>query len=179
MTTYGVYGTPHVGRLAGETLTASLLNVHLRDNLNAAFPTGSLHYVMQAETSVETTINGFLLEANGVDVSRTTYASLNTVLSGLSYPFGNGDGSTTMGLPDCRARALMNAGSNAAMDIGDNDGVAESSRQAKHTILRCCCELVPWPRRFTKSMNERSYRHSEKIILSAVSRQSRLGFLRS
>lgn len=118
--------------VASETLTAALLNQELRDNLNAAFPVGSLHWFMQSETSVATPIGGFALEANGVAVGRTTYSALNTVLSGLSYPFGSGDGSTTCNLPDLRGRSAWMCGSNAACDIGDNDGVTESSRQPKH-----------------------------------------------
>jgi len=120
---------------SGEVLTAADMNQQLRDNMNAAFPIGGLHYFMQNGTSVETQINGFALETNGVAVSRTTYANLNTLLSGMSYPFGTGDGSTTFNLPDTRGRALyhMAASGNADVNgIGDNDGVALASRSPKH-----------------------------------------------
>jgi microcystin-dependent protein len=118
--------------VAGETLTAALMNQQVRDNWNAAFPTGSLHFRMQAATSVETTVDGFALEANGVAVSRTTYSALQTKLAGLSYPFGSGDGSTTMNLPDLRGRAVVmhatSGGHSSVNALGDSDGVALASR---------------------------------------------------
>jgi len=120
---------------SGEVLTAADLNQQLRDNLNAAFPVGTIMYFMQNGTSVATVINGFALECNGVAVSRTTYTNLNTLLSGMSYPFGSGDGSTTFNLPDTRGRALyhMAASGNADVNgIGDSDGVALASRTPKH-----------------------------------------------
>lgn len=124
--------------VAGETLTAALLNQELRDNLNAAFPVGSLHYFMQAATSVETTVNGFAVEANGVNLSRAGYAALNTKLAGLSYPFGSGDGSTTFGLPDLRGRALWahatGSGHAQVNALGDTDGLALASRRPSDTV---------------------------------------------
>lgn len=118
--------------VAAETLTAALMNAQVRDNWNAAFPVGSLHWRMQSETGVETTVDGFGLETNGVAVSRTTYSDLQTKLSGLSYPFGSGNGTTTMNLPDLRGRSPVMCGSHADVDIGDSDGVSESSRTPKN-----------------------------------------------
>lgn len=87
---------------------------------------------MQSETSATVTvINGFIIECNDGTPSRTTYSALNTLLSGLSYPFGNGDGSTTFNVPDLRGRGAWCAGSHADVDIGDSDGVAASSRTPK------------------------------------------------
>lgn len=119
---------------AGDELTAAFWNAQVRDNWNAAFPVGSLHWRMQAGTTTETTIDGFVLEANGVAVSRTTYSALNTKLSGLSYPFGSGNGSTTMTLPDLAGRTpvSMASGGNANVDaVGDSDGNAKASRNPK------------------------------------------------
>lgn len=127
--------TAPVTWVAGQVLTAANLNQQLRDNLNAAFPVGSIHYFMQAGTSVETTVNGFALEMNGVAVSRTTYTNLNSLLSGLSYPFGSGDGSTTFTLPDARGRALYHAAAGGNADVStlaNSDGLALASRSPKH-----------------------------------------------
>lgn len=122
----------------GETLTAALLNQELRDNLNAAFPVGSVHYFMQAATSVETAINGFAVEANGVAISRTTYSALNTKVAGLSYPFGSGDGSTTFNLPDIRSRALYmhgtGSGHSQVNGLGDSDGLTLANRRPSDTV---------------------------------------------
>lgn len=112
------------------------MNTHLRDNLKALSPVGSLLFVVQAATSVETLINGAWLECNGVAVSRTTYAELNTKLSALSYPFGNGDGSTTFNLPDLRGRALWmhgtGSGHSSVNALGDSDGEALANRGPQH-----------------------------------------------
>jgi microcystin-dependent protein len=50
--------------------------------------------------------HGQWLLCDGATISRTTYSALNTLFFGLtpSYPFGNGDGSTTFTLPDMRGR---------------------------------------------------------------------------
>ena len=117
--------------VASETLTAALLNQELRDNLNAAFPVGSLHYFMQAGTTVETTINGFALECNAVAVARATYASLHSKVSGLGYPFGSGDGSTTFNLPDLKGRGLHGMAASGHADVnalGDSDATSVGSR---------------------------------------------------
>ena len=125
--------------VASETMTASLMNAHLRDNLNAAFPVGSLSFYMQAATAAAvTTINGFALEVNGATPSRTTFASLNTLLSGLSYPWGSGDGSTTFTLPDLRGRGLVFAsGTGGHTDVnamGDQDAISLASRTPKGSV---------------------------------------------
>jgi microcystin-dependent protein len=55
--------------------------------------------------------NGFLL-CNGSAISRTTYATLFTV---ISTAFGTGDGSTTFNLPDFRGRTAVGVGQGAAL----------------------------------------------------------------
>lgn len=123
--------------VSGETLTAAILNADLRDNLNAGFPTGSLHYYIRAATTTETLINGFALEANGVAPLRATYAALNTLLSGLGYPFGSGNGSTTFTLPDIQGRGLVQQASGGHADVnalGDSDGLAKAARTPKETV---------------------------------------------
>lgn len=92
---------------------------------------------MQAATTSVTAVDGFGLECNGAAASRATYSALNTKLSGLSYPFGTGDGSTTMNVPDLRARTPYMVGSSGAAStvngLGDNDGVTHNSRTPQHT----------------------------------------------
>lgn len=101
--------------VTSEIVTASQLNTHVRDNLNAVFPLGSFICLMRGSTSVETIVDGRFLECNGVAVSRTTYAALSALLSSMSYPFGAGDGSTTFNLPDLRGRAPVGHGGAYAM----------------------------------------------------------------
>lgn len=52
--------------------------------------------------------SGFL-PAIGQDVSRTTYADLNTLYAAAGYPYGNGNGSTTFTMPDLRGKAPIGA----------------------------------------------------------------------
>jgi hypothetical protein len=58
--------------------------------------------------------------ANGQAISRTTYSSLNALLSAAGYPFGSGDGSTTFNLPDYRDNFCVGAG--ATYVVGTTGG---------------------------------------------------------
>lgn len=74
---------------------------------------------------------------NGVAVSRTTYADLNSLMSSLSYPFGNGNGTTTFNVPDLRGRTLVAMAASGHADVnglGDSDGLALGSRTPKDGI---------------------------------------------
>lgn len=122
--------------IPGETPGATEMNQHIRDNLNAILPVGSLIYRVALATTVETVVENRFLECNGVAVSRTTYASLFSYLNSLSLPFGTGDGSTTFNLPDLRGRmavGMTSAGGHADVDaLGENEGEAIAKRTPKH-----------------------------------------------
>ena len=130
------YTSPPKTFNSGDTLYASDLNTYVRDAFEALFPIGSYLHVCQAATTTENLINGAWLECNGAAVSRTTYADLNTLLSGLSYPFGSGDGSTTFNLPDLRGRTFYNHGTSSGhsdmQTLGNSDGGALANRAVKH-----------------------------------------------
>lgn len=64
-------------------------------------PPGSIQF------SVASSMGSGWLLADGSDVSRTTYANL---FAAIGTRYGNGDGSTTFGIPDLRGRSLMGAG---------------------------------------------------------------------
>jgi microcystin-dependent protein len=49
---------------------------------------------------------GFVLAVGGTLV-RATYPALNSFYSAQSYPYGNGNGSTTFGIPDGRGKTLV------------------------------------------------------------------------
>lgn len=70
------------------------------------------------------------LYANGATVSQTTYADLFAWFGGHIWAADPGSGNFV--LPDTRGRSLWTAGTHSATDVGDNDGVTESSRQPKH-----------------------------------------------
>lgn len=67
----------------------------------------------------QTIPTGFLL-CNGQAVSRSTYASL---FAEVGTSFGNGNGTTTFNLPDCRGRVGVGLGDdNEFMDMGQEGG---------------------------------------------------------
>jgi microcystin-dependent protein len=69
--------------------------------------------------------SGQWLYCNGAAASQTTYATLYAFFGANAYAADSGGNFI---LPDCRGRALHFAGTNAATDLNDNDGVAEASR---------------------------------------------------
>jgi microcystin-dependent protein len=87
-----------------------------------AVPTGGI-----IQWSTDTAPTGFLL-CQGQAVNRVTYAALNTLLSAAtpSYPFGNGDGSTTFNLPDLRQRFPIGvAASGTGSTLGGTGGTID------------------------------------------------------
>jgi microcystin-dependent protein len=70
---------------------------------------------------------------DGTAVSRTTYSQLFSVIG--TY-YGAGDGSTTFNLPDLKGRMpvgyAVSGGHANVSSIGNNDGLAVSTRRPKH-----------------------------------------------
>ncbi len=132
------YTSPPKTWVAADVLTAAQLNTYLRDMIEALFPVGSYLHICQAATSVETLVNGVWLECNGAAVSRTTYSALNTLMSGLSYPYGVGNGTTTFNVPDLRGRTMVHhstASGNASTNtMGFTDAAALASRTTKPSV---------------------------------------------
>jgi microcystin-dependent protein len=69
------------------------------------------------------------LYCNGAAVSQTTYPDLYAFYGANAFAADSGGNFT---LPDCRGRSLFFCGTHTNADLGDSDGVSESSRQAKH-----------------------------------------------
>jgi microcystin-dependent protein len=124
--------------VTSETVTSTIMNAHVRDNLNAVLPVGAMIRRAAVATTVETAVESRWLECNGVAVSRTTYATLFAYLNGLStsLPYGTGDGSTTFTLPDFRGRQAVGHGSASGhadvSTLGTSDGNALANRTMKH-----------------------------------------------
>lgn len=129
--------TDPVDLTAGE-LTVAEMNA-IVENIRVGFPPGKLEYFVRAATSVETLIASGWLECNGVAVLRATYGALNTLLSGLSYPFGAGNGTTTFNVPDLSGRGLFGMAASGHTNVnalGDSDGLTKANRNpelAAHT----------------------------------------------
>jgi microcystin-dependent protein len=127
------YITPHTW--TSEQATVALMN-EINNNLKALFPVGSYTFLCRAATTAETLIDDCWLECNGVSVLRATYPDLNTLLSGLGYPFGTVDG-THMTLPDAQGRVPVSMASGGHTDVnglGDSDGITKASRTPKGVV---------------------------------------------
>lgn len=77
--------------------------------------------------------DGWLL-CDGSSVSRNTYPNLHALLAVNSYPFGNGDGSTTFTLPDMRGRMPLGAGDSPDANVPSVRTLGQSSGKESHTI---------------------------------------------
>lgn len=93
---------------------------HINDSvLHQGVPTGA---IIEWPGSVAPPPSGWLL-CDGSAVSRSTYAALHTVMQNASYPYGNGDGSTTFNLPDFRGKSpLGKATSGTGSTLGGTIG---------------------------------------------------------
>lgn len=92
------------------------------------------------------------LYCNGASVSQTTYATLYALWGTNKY---GADSGGNFVLPDARGRSLWLAGTNAATDVGDNDGVTESSRQPAHTHTSTSLTVTGTP-----SITDPQHRHA-------------------
>lgn len=108
------------------------------DNLEPMVdPTGSSPSVTAVPTggvlawTTDTAPTGFLL-CDGTAVSRATYATLNTLLAAAtpSYPYGNGNGTTTFNVPDMRGSFPLGV---AASGTGSTLGTDGGSLDHTHT----------------------------------------------
>jgi microcystin-dependent protein len=72
--------------------------------------------------------SGFL-KANGATISRTTYAGL---FAGIGTVFGNGDGSTTFGVPDLRGEFPRGWDDSRGIDSGRAFGAAQAQTVESH-----------------------------------------------
>lgn len=70
------------------------------------------------------------LKANGVAVSRTTYAAL---FASIGTTWGAGDGSTTFNLPDLRAEFVRGLDEGRGVDVGRVLGTAQAAAMLNHT----------------------------------------------
>ena len=102
---------------------------------NIAYPIGHIKFIpddLTAQTGVYEFTDEFgikYLYLNGAAASQTTYSLLYAKWGANKW---GADSGGNFLLPDTRGRSLWLAGTNAATDVGDNDGVSESSRQPKH-----------------------------------------------
>lgn len=122
----------------GELVTSTIMNTHVRDNLNALLPIGTLILRVAVYTTIETAVEDRWLQCNGVAVDRSTYADLFTYFNSMTpaLPFGSGNGSTTFNLPDLRGRGAWAEGEHADVDdMGHSDGAAIANRTPSHHHL--------------------------------------------
>jgi len=94
-------------------------------NINTAYtPAGAVMTFAQASAP-----DGWL-KADGLDVSRTTYA---TLFAAIGTTYGVGDGSTTFGLPDMRGEFARGLDDGRGVDAGRTLGSSQSDEFESHT----------------------------------------------
>ena len=118
--TGNITGNVDVG--AGNTVTAE--NYFLRDGINISVPAGTVIYTAQ-----NTAPDGYI-KANGATISRTVYADL---FAGIGTYYGNGDGSSTFGIPDLRGEFLRAWDDGRGIDSGREYGTAQGFAQQNIT----------------------------------------------
>jgi microcystin-dependent protein len=109
---------------AGQVLTSNGSGSDPSYQASTSVPAGTIIHV-----AMNTAPSGYL-KANGAIVSRTTYA---TLFAAIGTTFGNGDGSTTFGLPDLRGEFVRSWADDRAVDTGRVFGSAQAEMIGPHT----------------------------------------------
>jgi microcystin-dependent protein len=109
---------------AGQVLTSNGAGSDQSYQASTTVPAGTIIHV-----AMNTAPSGYL-KANGATVSRTTYA---TLFAAIGTTFGNGDGSTTFGLPDLRGEWIRGWADDRAVDTSRTFGSAQAEMIGPHT----------------------------------------------
>lgn len=109
--------------LASVYLTVGMSSITQSSVTDLRVPAGRIDTagVMQLYSGPSTLVPSGWLLCDGSAVSRTTYPRLNALYSAQSYPFGNGDGSTTFNVPDVTDRVVYASGSTKS-SVGATSG---------------------------------------------------------
>jgi microcystin-dependent protein len=108
---------------AGLVLTSNGSGSDPSYQASTSVPAGTIIHV-----AMNTAPSGYL-KANGATVSRTTYANL---FAAIGTTFGNGDGSTTFGLPDLRGEWIRGWADDRAVDTSRVFGSAQAEMIGPH-----------------------------------------------
>jgi microcystin-dependent protein len=109
--------------IAGQVLTSNGSGSDPSYQASTSVPAGTIIHV-----AMNTAPTGYL-KANGATVSRTTYANL---FAAIGTTFGNGDGSTTFGLPDLRGEWVRGWADDRAVDTGRTFGSTQAEMIGPH-----------------------------------------------
>jgi hypothetical protein len=107
----------------GQVLTSNGSGSDPSYQASTSVPAGTIIHV-----AMNTAPSGYL-KANGAIVSRTTYA---TLFAAIGTTFGNGDGSTTFGLPDLRGEWIRGWADDRAVDTSRAFGSAQAEMIGPH-----------------------------------------------
>lgn len=115
-----------ISKGAGQLPIFQDLSTHpvIQNILSLLVPAGSIFYWATGVAP-----DGFIL-ADGTAKSRATYDRLFNVF-GTTY--GNGDGSTTFGIPDLRGRIIVSP-DRGANRVAANNALGQSGGEEKHTL---------------------------------------------
>lgn len=113
--------------LTGGELVAGSIQTFMWNAAGSYQWTGALYSDRPGVVSdfVGSTAPAGALLCYGQAVSRSTYSALNAIMAADSYPYGNGNGTTTFNLPDLRGRVVAGK---------DNMGGSAASRLTSATM---------------------------------------------
>lgn len=112
------------GTAALTDLTASARTLLADENAATAAPAGEVTFFAGS------TVPAGWLEADGSDVSRTTYARL---FSAIGTTYGTGNGSSTFGLPDLRGEFVRGWDNGRGVDSGRSLGSSQGDELKSHS----------------------------------------------
>jgi microcystin-dependent protein len=132
------YTSPNRTWIVGETVTASVMNQYVRDQLIALGRIGLYDYITSATAGYQVLnlIDNAWAECNHAEFSRSGFPEYDALLAGLApvRPFGPGNGTSTTNVPDLFGRAPYGVGSHVDVNaFGDSDGDASTTRTPNHS----------------------------------------------
>jgi len=131
------YTSPNRTWVVGETVTAAIMNQYVRDQFAALGRLGKYDFIIAASAGYQVVniIDNAWAECNNAAILRGSYPDFDALLASMNpvRPFGAGNGSTTVNVPDLFGRTPVALGSNADISsLGASDGSAAAVRSPRH-----------------------------------------------
>jgi len=134
---------PNVSDSSNTVATTQWVQDVINNTLNTLIPIGAI-----IEYTTEVVPNDLFMYAHGQAISRTTYATLFSVI-GTRY--GGGDGSTTFNLPDKRGLFTREWDNGKGIDAGRTLGTTQQDSVEKHKHIQSLGEAYDTAGIFGKS----------------------------
>jgi microcystin-dependent protein len=131
------YVLPKKTWAAGDTVTAFQMNNYIMSQMDSIARLGKYDFIVGQTAGYQAAniIDNAWAECNGQAISRATYSVFDALVAALTptRPFGPGNGSTTVNVPDLFGRAPVGMGAHADVNqVGKNDGQLPPNRTPIH-----------------------------------------------